>query len=90
MLPYCHSRAAFLVASPEGRIAMVAITQKTVGGFDSGGKMCPILENPQPNCYCFDMTSMKIPYAVKYCLRDFKACKIFQKAFKKDQKLLGP
>ena len=65
---------------------MAVITQKTSDGFDNEDKMCPILDDPQPNCYCIDMTSMKIPYAVKYCLRDFRTCDIYQRVLKKNQK----
>ena len=57
---------------------MTGLKQQTFDSFDNGGKMCPILDYPQPNCYCIDMTSMKIPYAVKYCLRDFRECEIYQ------------
>ena len=40
--------------------------------------MFPVLPDPDPDCYCLDLSSMKIPYAVKYCLHDFRECDIFQ------------
>jgi len=67
---------------------MAFLSQQTFDSFDNAGKMCPILDDPQPNCYCIDMTSMKIPYAVKYCLRDFRECEIYQRVLKKDRKML--
>ena len=63
---------------------MVFKEQQNMDDFNMRGKMCPVLDDPQPNCYCMDMTSMTIPYAVKYCLRDFRACKIYQSVSKKD------
>jgi len=78
----------FLVSAPEGRFVMAFLSQQTFDSFDNAGKMCPILDDPQPNCYCIDMTSMKIPYAVKYCLRDFRECEIYQRVLKKDRKML--
>ena len=57
---------------------MADLTQQSFDSFDNAANMCPILDDPQPNCYCIDMTSMKIPYAVKYCLRDFRECEIYQ------------
>ena len=39
--------------------------------------MCPLLENPQPDCYCLKLNSLNIPRAVHYCLRDFRDCPIY-------------
>ena len=61
---------------------MAGITQKTPDDFDNGDKTCPILDNPEPDCYCFNMTSQKIPFIVKYCLRYFRACDIYQRVQK--------
>ena len=60
---------------------MDGLTQQTFDNFDKGGKMCPVLPDPEPDCYCLDLTSMKIPYAVKYCQRDFRECDIYQRVF---------
>lgn len=59
--------------------AMNPFTPKRFDDFDDGDKMCPVLADPLPECYCFDMTSMKVPYAIKYCLKDFLACDIYQR-----------
>ena len=66
---------------------MADLTHQTFPSFDNGDRMCPILDDPQPNCYCMDMTSMKIPYAVKYCLRGFRECEIYRGLYKKDRKM---
>jgi hypothetical protein len=40
--------------------------------------MCPVLDNLDPDCYCLNMTSLEIPKAVQYCLRDFRQCPIYK------------
>ena len=61
---------------------MDGFTIQTFDDFDDGGEMCPVLMDPDPDCYCFDLSSMKIPYAVKYCLQDFRECDIYQRVVK--------
>ena len=41
-------------------------------------EMCPVLDNPEPDCYCLNLTSLEIPKAVQYCLRDFRQCPIYK------------
>jgi len=43
-----------------------------------GEEMCPVLDNPEPDCYCLNLTSLEIPKAVQYCLRDFRQCPIYK------------
>jgi len=59
---------------------MNPFTPKRLDDFDDDGKLCPILADPLPECYCFDITSMKIIHAIKYCLNDYLACEIYQSA----------
>jgi len=40
---------------------------------------CPVLNNLEPDCYCLNLTSLNIPKAVQYCLRDFRQCPIYQR-----------
>jgi hypothetical protein len=40
---------------------------------------CPVLDNPEPDCYCLNMTSLTIPKAVQFCLRDFRQCPIYKR-----------
>ena len=41
--------------------------------------LCPLLENPQADCYCLKLNSLNIPKAVHFCLRDFRECPIYQR-----------
>ena len=41
--------------------------------------MCPVLDNLEPDCYCLNMTSLEIPKAVQFCLRDFRQCPIYKR-----------
>jgi hypothetical protein len=40
---------------------------------------CPVLDNLESDCYCLNMTSLNIPKAVQFCLRDFRECPIYKK-----------
>jgi len=62
-------------------VVMDGFIQQTFDDLDNGVKMCPVLKDPEPDCYCIDMTSMKILYAVKFCMRNFRQCDIFQRVF---------
>ncbi len=42
-------------------------------------EMCPVLDNPEPDCYCLNLTSLEIPKAVQFCLRDFRECPLYKK-----------
>lgn len=49
---------------------------------DRGGraeKFCPVLSNPEPDCYCFNLDSQKIAFALKYCQGNYLACDIYQR-----------
>lgn len=41
-------------------------------------EMCPVLDNPEPDCYCLNLTSPNLPKAVQYCLQDFRQCPIYK------------
>ena len=40
---------------------------------------CPVLDDPEPDCYCLNMTSLEISKSVQFCLRDFKECPIYKR-----------
>ena len=40
---------------------------------------CPVLEQPETDCYCLNLTSLNIPKAVHFCLRDFRQCPIYKR-----------
>jgi hypothetical protein len=61
---------------------MSGLTQQSFGKFDDGDNICPIIDNPEPDCFCRDMNSLTIPYTVKYCLRHFRACSIYQRVLR--------
>jgi hypothetical protein len=63
---------------------MTETTDQSSQRFNHGGRLCPVLENLEPDCYCLDMTSRKIPYAVRFCLGDFRKCDIYQRVVKAD------
>jgi hypothetical protein len=56
---------------------MAGFTPSTPEG--KGNGTCPVLENPEPDCYCLNLTSLTIPMAVQYCLNDFRQCPIYKR-----------
>ncbi len=50
----------------------------TPDGHDSK-ETCAVLDDPEPDCYCLNLTSLNIPKAVQYCLRDFRQCPIYKR-----------
>ena len=55
---------------------MAGFTTWTADGHGSK-ETCPVLDDPEPDCYCLKLTSLSIPRAVHYCLRDFRNCPIY-------------
>jgi len=54
---------------------------QTLSTPDGGGHRttCPVLENPEPDCYCLDLTSLQIHMAIQYCLGNFIQCPIYKR-----------
>ena len=52
------------------------------GSDDDEEKFCPLLSNPEPDCYCFNLNSQKIAYALDYCQGNYLACDIYQRVKK--------
>lgn len=52
------------------------MTDEPGGGYSD--KKCPLLENPQPDCYCLRLNSVTVPRAVHFCLKDFRDCPIYR------------
>jgi hypothetical protein len=61
---------------------MSRLTHQNFDDLCNGENICPISDNPEPDCYCRDMNSLTIPYIAKYCLRHFRACSIYQRVLK--------
>ena len=57
---------------------MASLTTWTPDGSKSEDA-CPVLNNPDPDCYCLNLTSLDIPKAVQFCLRDFRDCPIYKR-----------
>lgn len=39
---------------------------------------CPVLGDPEPDCYCLDLASLQIQMAIQYCLGNFIQCPIYK------------
>lgn len=46
---------------------------------ESSDTFCPFIKSPRPECYCVDMNNHKINLAMRFCMRNYKACRIFEK-----------
>ena len=66
---------------PASRIKKQIIAEVAAWPLDENGKeeRCQVLENPEPDCYCLNLTRLNIPKAVQYCLRDFRQCPIYKR-----------
>ena len=54
-------------------------------GSDGGEeKFCPVLINPEPDCYCFNLNSQGIAFALQYCQGNYLACDIYQRVKNKE------
>jgi len=42
-------------------------------------EMCPFVDDPHEDCYCVNMDSRKIGYAVYYCGENFTECNIYKR-----------
>lgn len=51
---------------------------------------CPFIKSPRPECYCVDMNNRKINLAMRFCMRDYQTCRIYEKiALQKGMAVLG-
>ncbi len=41
-------------------------------------RTCPVLDDPEPDCYCLDLTSQQIQKAIHYCLGNFLQCPVYK------------
>lgn len=48
-----------------------------------GGEKCPLIDNPQPGCYCTFTGSQYVAETVHYCGGRFRDCEIYKKAVEK-------
>ena len=47
--------------------------------YDEG---CPVLEDPEPDCYCLTLNSYNVPNIICFCIKDFKHCPIHMRCMK--------
>ena len=47
--------------------------------WDGERETCPVFYDPEPDCYCMDLTSQSIPKAIQFCLKDFRQCPIYKR-----------
>jgi hypothetical protein len=43
---------------------------------DRYDKGCPVLKDPEPDCYCLTLNSYNAPKMIRFCMKDFKYCPI--------------
>lgn len=42
-------------------------------------EICPFVQNPFDDCYCYNLTSRYIKSAIYYCGNHYKTCGIYKK-----------
>jgi hypothetical protein len=42
-------------------------------------RLCPLLEAPEPDCYCVDPDSLKISLLLSFCRGNYRRCMIYQR-----------
>ena len=47
----------------------------------SGDVFCPFIKTPRPECHCVEMNGRKINLAMRFCLKDYKNCRIYRRLF---------
>jgi hypothetical protein len=48
--------------------------------------ICPLIQDPQEECYCSNLSSLNTEDAVHFCAGNYKKCKIYQKEQEKKDK----
>jgi len=68
------------VEDPAGKIKKRIMAKFTAWTLDPNATeaMCAVLDDPEPDCYCLNLTGPNIPKAVQYCLKDFRQCPIYK------------
>jgi len=47
----------------------------------SADQFCPYIEKPLPECHCVEMDGRKTTLAMRFCLKDFKSCRIYRRIY---------
>lgn len=48
-------------------------------------EICPFVAQPFSDCYCFSITSSKVPMALYFCGGNYQECSIYQQHLKKQE-----
>jgi len=69
------------VEDPTGRIKKRIMAEFTAWTRFLNGReeICAVLDSPEPDCYCLNLTDLNVPKAVQYCLKDFRQCPIYKR-----------
>jgi len=52
-------------------------------GSERRKELCPLLNNPEPDCYCRNSGSQKVSLALYYCQDNYESCNIYQRRTRK-------
>ena len=47
--------------------------------YTENNNFCPLVNNPEADCFCLDLTSAGIIQILSYCKNNYKKCRIYQK-----------
>jgi len=47
----------------------------------SADAFCPYIKKPLPECYSVEMNGRKLNLAMRFCLKDFKDCRIYRRIY---------
>ena len=42
---------------------------------------CPFIQHPDSDCYCVNMNGLKLNFSMRFCLRDYRSCRIYRRIF---------
>ena len=54
--------------------------------FDKGqpsGIYCPLIKDPQLDCYCVEMNNFKVNLVIRFCSKDYEQCDIYKRVLQK-------
>lgn len=56
---------------------------------NTASSLCPLVGNPRQDCYCLNMNSGKILFALTFCGGSYEKCRIYQSAKKEHPPAVG-
>jgi hypothetical protein len=49
-----------------------------VGSLSDNQRLCPFIKEPGKDCYCINMNSNKVLFAIRFCGGKFEECRIYK------------